>query len=60
MTSLLGVSTSDIPSDSEGNNSVLVDNYDLLAGEMPDAATDIVLVVDSNNQTNYNSLRNIG
>lgn len=60
MTSLLGVSTSVIPSDSEGNNSVLVDNYDLLAGEMPDAATDIVLVVDSNNQTNYNALRNIG
>lgn len=60
MTSLLGVSTPVIPTDAEGNQPVLVDNYDLLAGEFPENAQELVLVVDSNNQTNYHALRNLG
>lgn len=59
-TSLLGVSTSVIPTDNQGNSPVLSENYDLLAGEFPTNSQDIVLVVDSNNQTNYHALRNIG
>lgn len=60
MTSMLGVSTSVIPNDGQDGHSVLVDNYDILAGEFPETAQDIVLVLDSNNQTNYHALRNLG
>ena len=60
MTSMLGVSTQVIPTDGQGGNKVLIDNYDLLAGELPKSAHDIVLVVDSSNQTNYNALQNLG
>lgn len=38
----------------------LEDNYDLLAGSYPKAATDAVLIVDENNVTNINALKNLG
>ena len=36
------------------------DNYSLLAGSYPASATDVVLIVDGNNNTNINALKNLG
>ena len=40
--------------------SYLEKNYDLLAGQYPAAATDLVLVLDSDNTLNKNILENLG
>lgn len=44
----------------EGDKSYLVRNYDLLSGEYPQSATDLVLVVDSNNRVEINTLKSLG
>ena len=38
-----------------GENDYLSKNYDLLAGDYPKSATDLVLVIDSKNRIDYNS-----
>ena len=44
----------------EGDKSYLVRNYDLLSGEYPQSATDLVLVVDSKNRVEINALKGLG
>ena len=41
-------------------NDYLSKNYDLLAGDYPKSATDLVLVIDSKNRIDYNILKNLG
>lgn len=61
MSTMTGVGVSSFPTqldNSQGN--FLEDNYSLLAGSYPAAATDVVLIVDGNNNTNINALKNSG
>ena len=44
----------------EGEESYLVKNYELLSGKYPLSATDLVLVVDSNNRVEINTLKGLG
>lgn len=44
----------------EGEESYLVKNYELLAGEYPTSSSDLVLVVDSRNRLDFNILNNLG
>jgi len=44
----------------DNSESYLVKNYDLLYGEYPKSATDLVLVIDSKNRLDYNILKNLG
>ena len=62
ISSMLGVSTSTIPItlDQTETADFLTENYDLLTGSYAQGATDLVLVVDSENQTNMNALANLG
>lgn len=61
MTSMSGVGLSSYPKVlKEGEESYLVKNYDLLAGEFPTDATDLVLIVDTKNRIDYNILKNLG
>lgn len=41
-------------------SSYLSKNYDLLSGEFPKSASDLVLVIDSKNRVDYNILKNLG
>ncbi|MDT2756712.1 ABC transporter ATP-binding protein/permease [Enterococcus asini] len=61
MSSMTGVGVSSFPKqlEADGTN-FLKDNYTLLAGSYPKADTDLVLVVDENNKTNINALKNLG
>lgn len=61
MSSMTGVGVSSFPQQlkADGTN-FLKDNYTLLAGDFPKADTDLVLVVDENNKTNINALKNLG
>ena len=43
-----------------GENDYLSKNYDLLAGDYPKSATDLLLVIDSKNRIDYNILKNLG
>ena len=43
-----------------GEESYLVKNYELLAGEYPAGPTDLVLVVDPKNRVDFRILRNLG
>lgn len=44
----------------EGEESYLLKNYDLLTGEYPVNATDLVLVIDTRNRLDFNILKNLG
>ena len=44
----------------EGEESYLVKNYELLSGKYPLSTTDLVLVVDSNNRVEINTLKGLG
>lgn len=61
MSSMTGVGVSSFPKqlEADGTN-FLKDNYTLLAGSYPKDDTDLVLVVDENNKTNLNALKNLG
>jgi putative ABC transport system permease protein len=61
MSSMTGMGVSSFPTqlDKDSGN-FLKDNYKLLAGTYPKANTDVVLIVDANNSTNINSLKNLG
>lgn len=61
MAAQTGVGVSSFPKqldDSQGN--FLEDNYRLLEGSYPEDTNDVVLVVDENNETNINALKNLG
>ena len=61
MTSMSSMGLSSYPKElKEGAESYLVKNYDLLAGEYPVEATDVVLVIDSKNRLDLNILENLG
>lgn len=56
-----GIGVSTFPEDIQGEQSTyLEDNYDLLAGSYPESATDIILVTETDNTLNINSLLNLG
>ncbi|WP_265455733.1 ABC transporter ATP-binding protein/permease [Enterococcus sp. HY326] len=56
-----GVGISTFPhQQSTDSGSFLEENYDLLDGSYPSAATDVVLIVDEDNTTNINALTNLG
>ncbi|WP_071131282.1 ABC transporter ATP-binding protein/permease [Enterococcus timonensis] len=61
VSSMTGVGVSTFPTaldESKGN--FLQDNYELLGGSYPASVTDVVLVVDGNNNTNIAALNNLG
>lgn len=60
MTSMNGMGLSSYPTQlNEENESYLEKNYDLLYGEYPENETDLVLVIDSKNRVNYETLKNL-
>lgn len=61
MSSMTGIGVSTFPHSLAGEDqSFLEDHYDLLSGEYPNDENDVVLIVDSNNQTNLHALKNLG
>ncbi|MBO0432758.1 ABC transporter ATP-binding protein/permease [Enterococcus sp. DIV0660C] len=61
MASMTGVGVSTFPTQlAADKGNFLKDNYSLLAGNYPSATTDVVLIVDGNNNTNINALKNLG
>ena len=44
----------------DGEESYLLKNYDLLSGEYPNSATDLVLVIDAKNRIDFNTLKGLG
>jgi putative ABC transport system permease protein len=44
----------------EGDESYLIKNYELLSGEYPKSATDLVLVIDAKNRIDFNTLKGLG
>lgn len=59
--SFTGVGLNTFPTDSQGNETdFLQENYDLIAGEYPTEATDVVLILDSDNTTSVYGLTNLG
>ena len=44
----------------DGDESYLLKNYDLLSGEYPKSATDLVLVIDAKNRIDFNTLKGLG
>ena len=61
MSAMTGVGVSSFPTqlDNQKEN-FLKANYSLLSGSYPDSANDVVLIVDGNNNTNINALKNLG
>lgn len=60
MTSSSSVGLSSFPNSVSGNNNYLIDNYELLAGAYPKSLTDVVLVINSQNQIEKSILINLG
>lgn len=60
MTSSSSVGLSSFPSAVSGNNSYLADNYELLAGDYPRQLTDVVLVLNNQNQIEKGTLGALG
>lgn len=61
MSSMTGVGVSSFPKQlSKDGTNFLKDNYSLLEGSYPESDDQIVLVVDKNNNTNVNALKNLG
>jgi len=57
----MGLTSSSFPETvGENGASYLERNYDLLAGAFPTSSTDLVLIVDENNQLNFEILANLG
>ncbi|MDT2829803.1 ABC transporter ATP-binding protein/permease [Vagococcus carniphilus] len=60
MSSMTGIGVSSFPTTlDKQSKGFLEENYSVLAGDYPKNATDIVLVVDRNNSTNIQALKNI-
>ncbi|UUV98325.1 ABC transporter ATP-binding protein/permease [Vagococcus luciliae] len=61
MSSMTGIGISSFPTKlNNDSKDFLKENYNVIAGEYPTSATDIVLIVDRQNATNINALKNIG
>ncbi len=60
MASSTGVGVSVYPSTSNNGTSFLKKHFKVLSGSMPKSANDVVLIVDRDNSTNINALKNIG
>ncbi|MFC6253059.1 ATP-binding cassette domain-containing protein [Secundilactobacillus hailunensis] len=60
MASSAGIGVSSYPTDNKGNVSFLHTHFRALAGHFPSKATDVVLVVNKDNSTNVNALKNLG
>lgn len=61
MSSMTGVGVSSFPTQlDDQKDNFLESNYSLLSGSYPTSANDVVLIVDSNNNTNINALKNLG
>ncbi len=61
ITSMEGMGMASYPEKlKEGDESYLVENYELLAGSYPESATDLVLVIDSKNRIDMNILKAAG
>lgn len=60
MASSVGVGVSSYPTDNSGKVSFLHKHYKALAGQFPSKATDVVLIVNKDNSTNVNALKNLG
>ncbi len=60
MASSVGVGVSSYPTDNSGKVSFLHKHYKALAGQFPSKSTDVVLIVNKDNSTNVNALKNLG
>ncbi|WP_375152065.1 ABC transporter ATP-binding protein/permease [Enterococcus mundtii] len=61
MSSMTGVGVSSFPTQlDDKKDNFLESNYSLLSGSYPTSANDVVLIVDGNNNTNINALKNLG
>lgn len=60
MASSTGVGVSVYPSTSNGGADFLKKHFKVLSGSMPKSENDVVLIVDRDNSTNINALKNIG
>lgn len=61
MAAMTGVGVSTFPKELvKGKSHFLKENYALLDGSYPKKDTDVVLIVDKDNQTNINALKNLG
>lgn len=60
MASMTGVGGSVYPIDRNGGQSFLKANYKVLAGRYPTKKTDVILVVDRQNNINMTALKNLG
>ncbi|NBA60666.1 ABC transporter ATP-binding protein/permease [Enterococcus mundtii] len=61
MSSMTGVGVSSFPTQlDDQKDNFLESNYSLLSGSYPASANDVVLIVDDNNNTNINALKNLG
>ncbi|EOH60470.1 ABC transporter ATP-binding protein/permease [Enterococcus mundtii] len=61
MSSMTGVGVSSFPTQlDDQKDNFLESNYSLLSGSYPTSANDVVLIVDGNNDTNINALKNLG
>ncbi|PTO35658.1 ABC transporter ATP-binding protein/permease [Enterococcus mundtii] len=61
MSSMTGVGVSSFPTQlDDQKDNFLESNYSLLSGSYPASANDVVLIVDGNNNTNINALKNLG
>lgn len=60
MSSMTGVGVSSFPTQlDDQKDNFLESNYSLLSGSYPTSANDVVLIVDGNNNTNINALKNL-
>ena len=57
---LASASSSVYPVDREGGRSYLKQNYEVVAGSYPKHDGDVILIVDRDNSTNINALKNLG
>ncbi|WP_143463424.1 ABC transporter ATP-binding protein/permease [Levilactobacillus enshiensis] len=60
MANSTGVGVSVYPSANDGGTTFLKKHYKLLSGSYPKGANDVVLIVDRDNSTNINALKNLG
>lgn len=61
MSSMTGIGISSFPTKlNKDSKDFLQENYNVIAGDYPRSATDVVLIVDKQNSTNINALKNIG
>lgn len=60
MANSVGVGVSSYPTDNNGKVSFLHKHYKVMAGQFPSKPTDVVLVINKDNSTNINGLKNLG